>query len=493
MIPRHHTSSTAIEAQRLDGEVAAPSDAPPAEKPSNPWRLEDLLIGLMFLVFPLDAIVPLSADANTAGEGITLTHVCTVLLVGVCALRALWNKDAEPLRLLVGSVPIFFLWAELVVYALSMLYARSTKYGLEVIFQRGTVFAFYLTIVYAIRDRRGLKLAIGCFVGSALFCMIAGTYEMATGKPVIDEQRISATMARSGLQKVEGGGFRIHGLGYEPDMHGAQLIIQMGLMLYLVSLPRTWGVWLAGLAFWFWAMANVVATSSRAAWLGLGVTLATFLLIAPLRRKLVIIGAAGAVLASVFLVLVVAFPDLGVVSVLKGKKGTKSFSTRFRAEMIEMSYAMGRQNLLLGVGTGNFADEYSRFSKLAPIVPRKVVPTPHNIYMAIFAENGLIGLFVYSMVHLTICLQILWCFWKAKDTETRLLAAGLFASLLGFVHCLNFYTMWGNKYGYAVMAFAGALARVMDQEFKEAATGVPLLASRREDHAPVAPIRQMAT
>src|SRR5262245_60146256 len=123
MLARQPTSSTAIETHGLDGRVAAPSDAPPADKPSNPWRLEDLLIGLMFLVFPLDALVPLSADANTAGEGITLTHLCTVLLVGVCALRALWTKDGEPLRLLIGSVPIFFLWAELVVYALSMLYA----------------------------------------------------------------------------------------------------------------------------------------------------------------------------------------------------------------------------------------------------------------------------------------------------------------------------------------------------------------------------------
>jgi len=421
---------------------------------------------LTLLVFPLDALINIGG-AGSGGEGINATHVFTLLLFMVCAVKIWWNRDTRPFQYLYRNVIPLLILAYLGINIFSMLVSRTPQNGIMPILQRISTFMFYVFIVYVAKDRRTLKRCIIWFVSSSILASFAGSYEIVTRKAVVEGVRISETTVREELQAGPTGKFRIQGLSKDPDQHGAQLIIQLGCLLYLTMCAPWWKWKLVLCLLLLMVMGNVVACSARAVWLGLAVVLAVFFALAPLRRKMLVALGAGGVLVAAFFFLIIFFPQLEIIPRMFGHQDTGHYSTHFRYEMFEMSLKMGEENPWFGVGTGNFEIEYRRLVRDIPYLPRRIAYVPHHVYMGVLAENGLPGLIVYSLMHLAIILQLLTCFIRARDREAKLMAIGLLSAFAGFMVCANFYHVWGSKYAWAVMSFAAALSLVLKKEERD--------------------------
>ena len=434
-----------------------------SQQHSKHIRLELVLLMATFIVFPLDEWLATVVFGKVGtDDGITAAHMFTMLLLVVCGWKALWKRDSEPLRLPVSRSVTIMIMAYIGATILSMLVSRFPSNSIGFVIQRISTFVFYLLILYIVRDRRDLHLCVAAFVTGALFAGVAGGYEILTGNSVLPEFRFSETLHRVGLAAEATGSYRVQGLSREAGRHACQLLLQLGLALYLLWIARRWHKRMAIGTLVALILVNVIAASSRSLWLGLFIVLATFLLAAPLPRKKLTLSAGAAVLVTVFMLFIVFFPQVAVKDRLFSIRDAGSFSTHHRKNMLLLSIEMGRLNPWLGIGSGNFMQEYQRFAHKFPFLPMRVANPPHNAYTGLFAENGIIGVIVYITMQLFVLWQIVVVLLSSSDQQSKFLAAGLLAAFIGFLYTLTWGVMLGSKYGWTIMAFTGALSKMSD-------------------------------
>jgi O-antigen ligase len=419
----------------------------------------------VFFVYPLDWYFEIGAGITVQeSEGITLTDIFSVMLVATCFWKVFLTKDGSILRIPFSTPVTFLIMMNIGVMLLSTMVSKAPSQSLGVALQRVTLLVFYILVVYLAKDRRKLRFMIMAFVSSAILTIIAGSYEIITQESVLGEQRYSATLVRRGLAVEESGTFRVQGFNPEPDGHATQMLMQLGLLLYLIYWLRSAKARLVGLVIMLLMQVNIVATGARGTWLGLVIVMGAFLVFAPLPRKRRLITGALALGIAGSIALVALFPDLAVKSRFLGKSTEGNFALRVRGNLIAVSFEIWRQNPWLGVGPGNFRYAYPQAVRVVPSLSRAVVPAPHNIYMAVLAETGIVGLAFYLALHLAVFWQIYNCIRNAPDEDAKVMGVGIFVSFLVFTYCLNFYSLAGSKYGWAVMAFAGAFYKVLIDE-----------------------------
>ncbi len=71
-------------------------------------------------------------------------------------------------------------------------------------------------------------------------------------------------------------------------------------------------------------------------------------------------------------------------------RGSSEQSVSERFLMWQSAYNMGRDNLLFGVGKGNYLEKYSQ-EYISPLCKEPPHDHPHNIFLQVFAEMGLVG------------------------------------------------------------------------------------------------------
>jgi O-antigen ligase len=82
--------------------------------------------------------------------------------------------------------------------------------------------------------------------------------------------------------------------------------------------------------------------------------------------------------------------DATVYSVTNYKEN-KNTSIGYRLTFLINSFELVKRNPIIGVGTGDFPDEYEKFNSInSPDIPTTV--QPHNMYMLILTQLGVVGL-----------------------------------------------------------------------------------------------------
>lgn len=78
-------------------------------------------------------------------------------------------------------------------------------------------------------------------------------------------------------------------------------------------------------------------------------------------------------------------------------------------------------------------------------VDHRIVPWPHNLYLEVLAEQGIVGFFAFSFL-IAFGLFKVWNLRKAESTEIKILSNGAFASFIGFCFAgafeLTFLRQW---------------------------------------------------
>jgi O-antigen ligase len=159
---------------------------------------------------------------------------------------------------------------------------------------------------------------------------------------------------------------------------------------------------------------------NRGAWLALAVALLVLLLEGRYRRVLV------PILLAALLVALLYWQLLSTSAVIT-ERLTDPNSVRFRLSMLEIGRKMVAENLLFGVGLGNFSYYYIEYGGHWETLAYDL-PTPHNSYLLILSTMGLAAFVPYVLILLVVAAKMATVLWRRRKDERvdrALLVSGL--------------------------------------------------------------------
>jgi O-antigen ligase len=329
---------------------------------------------------------------------------------------------------LVWALVLFAGWAlASVIWAEEPLIARTTamRFVLN--------FALFPIVYAALRGVREAQWLFCVYIGGALFS--AGYGFLTSG--LSDDGRLS-------------------GSGVNPNQLGGLLIVSVVMSLALAC-NRQWALPVRALLVVASAASGMalIATASRGALLGLVVsTLVAPLLIGKGRR----LRAAGVVgLAAVIgIVCVLALAPAGTLSRYKSAE----HSGTGRVDLWTVGLRMVEDKPVRGVGAGNFQTSSIHYLLRPGTILRDdfIVDEPkvaHNIYLAVLAELGVVGLAIFLFI-LGYCLRCALVgarlLQRAGDLAGEVIARGLLIALVGLLAADFFSSQLYSKQLWLLLA-----------------------------------------
>ena len=169
------------------------------------------------------------------------------------------------------------------------------------------------------------------------------------------------------------------------------------------------------------SITTVYLTKSFSGWLGLGAGIFVLLLLAPIKRKIKIISVCVLlILSGLFIYAQKNNPKFQAIKNFQGRTAIHS-----RIQIWKTSIEIIKDNPILGIGLGNFHQKYIEY------LPQKIdnpleyaVIKPHNLYLNLWLETGLLGLISF------IWLIIIFYKQNSKASSLQLIAYGSMAGLL---------------------------------------------------------------
>jgi len=130
--------------------------------------------------------------------------------------------------------------------------------------------------------------------------------------------------------------------------------------------------------------------------------------------------------------LIIFFTSLVIIAVLLGSVNQSQISTiSERLLLTQAAFDIAVKNPLFGVGSGNFIKEIADLNLFSQSEVRLLQPV-HNIFLIILAENGIIGLILFSLLVLITLRNV-----NSKKKIGLFLSILVFASLDHFFWTLN--------------------------------------------------------
>ncbi|MCX5147255.1 MULTISPECIES: O-antigen ligase family protein [unclassified Streptomyces] len=345
------------------------------------WPLLPLAATVLLLLAPIAA-----GDASTSGK-VGPADAASLLLVFVCAVQALRGRVRElsPLGVLVLGVPAVGL-------AVATATAGDPHAALPGFVRYLQVFVLVpAAIVLLVRDAGEFRLAAGCFVVLALVQGAVGVVQYAT---------------HTGAS-YQGADVRAVGTFGPGDVMGMATVVAYGLVVATAAalapgLPRRVRQLAGGAALVL--VVPLVLSFSRGAWIATAGTAVLVMLLAGIRRALKVLlalAAAGVVLVG----------GLGVGSAMVVERLTSitqvssapDQSVTDRYTMWAAAESMWRERPAVGVGLKGFPANRDGHSSLGlssgsdtagagQAYIRQPLLSPHNMYLLVLSEQGLVGL-----------------------------------------------------------------------------------------------------
>ncbi|MEU9336753.1 O-antigen ligase family protein [Streptomyces sp. NPDC048290] len=336
-------------------------------------------------VWPVVAVIAL-LGLPSAGGGAGPADALSALVVGFCAVRLL-RARRRPLSRTAAAV----LALPVVGLAVAAAGASSAGAGLTGLGRYLQIFVLVpAAVALLIRDRADFRLLAWAFVALAGWEGAVGVHQYVTGTGASYQGQLIRAVGTFGAQ----------------DVMGMATVVSLGLVcatgLALGDAPARQRALATGCAL---ALALPLALSfSRGAWIATAVTCALQLALAGPRRALKV----GAALLAAGVVLV---GGLGVGSAMLQERissigqvtDAPDQSVTDRYAMWAAATAMWREHPVTGVGLKGFPEHRDAHASLAlssgsdtesagEAFRRQPLLSPHNMYLLILSEQGLLGL-----------------------------------------------------------------------------------------------------
>ncbi|MFD5157672.1 O-antigen ligase family protein [Streptomyces hawaiiensis] len=370
----------------------------------------------------LAVVVLLALPPGPGGEGgAGPADAVSALVVLFCAVR-LVRERRRPLSRTAAVV----LGLPVLGVAVAAMGAVSPGEGLTGLGRYLQVFVLVpAAVLLLVRDRGDFRLLAWSFVGLAVWQGAVGVHQYATGTGASYQGRPVRAVGTFGAQ----------------DVMGMATVVSLGLVcavgLALGSAPVRQRV--VALACALVLLPPLALSFSRGAWIATAVTCAVQLLLGGVRRAL----ATGAVVAAAGVILVGGF-GVGTamlqerISSITQVADAPDQSVTDRYTMWAAATGMWREHPLAGVGLKGFPEHRDSHASLAlsagsdtegagAAFRKQPLLSPHNMYLLVLAEQGLIGLLALAGGWLALLLCAVRALWRTRRARAPGLDCGLVA------------------------------------------------------------------
>jgi O-antigen ligase len=387
------------------------------------------------------------ATEGAAGAPSMAKFVGMFLVLGWLGSMMLDRSEERASRdLLAGNPMLVLLLGLFLCWSLfSLLWAEDPAVAQEITIRFALLFVLFPIVVAAIRTER----AVVCLYTVMITCAL-----------------IAAAMAWGA--QVQGNSGRLGGDGFNSNELGLYLIASTVLAASLAFNRRlsSPGRFLALVAAVLSPMA-LVLTGSRGAFIGLVAALAVTPLAARRGRRLATLAVVGVLGLAAFAVLgaLASTPSVKRVTSLGAEGGSG------RVDLWRIGLRIVDDKPMTGVGAGNF--EVSSVHYL--LVPGSIVwdeyivdkpQVPHNIYLQVLTEYGIVGLTLFLSIIgscLVCALRAAKLFRSRGSPGLEIMSRGLFLALVGMLAAEFFSSQLYNKQLYILLATAPALLAIARQ------------------------------
>jgi putative inorganic carbon (hco3(-)) transporter len=193
--------------------------------------------------------------------------------------------------------------------------------------------------------------------------------------------------------------FRVSGPIGDPNFYAQILVVIVPLAFHFMLSEKK--LILRLLAAWSLAVCSlsIIFTFSRGGAVALGAVLVCLLIYRKLRPLELILIALLIIGMAAFLPDQYSARLLTIAQIGTGQTDVREeVSLRGRLSELLVSWQMFNDHPLIGVGVGNYPQYYQSYSRQVGLDPRTENREPHNLFLEVAAETGIIGLSIFFLV-----------------------------------------------------------------------------------------------
>jgi O-antigen ligase len=382
-----------------------------------------LVIGLMMAIYirpnlGADVLI-IAVFANISRQftdrGLPSINKPLVVLVAVAILVRYLYAGSMPTGRRKTTAIEGYLFLFFIVTAFSYLVASDKGRAIDAILDLGKDIVIIYSIFFTLRRPEVWKQSAWIIILITAFLCLLGTYQVVSGNY---DQRFFGLAAVHQDISTSSSAWRIAGPINEPNIWGQIVVAVVPLVLSRVIHETRLSRKLLSLGILGLLLFEILNTYSRGAYLAL---LIIFVLILLGSRHKVVVGMASiglAVLAFAFLPSSYKerFQTLSLLTPSAQSGIYQEASFRGRSSEMFTGLNMFATHPLLGVGAGNYPNNYPIYSQLLGLELRSGEREPHSLYIQVLAETGIIGAIGFIGFTVTLILSL----YKARKSVERM-------------------------------------------------------------------------
>ncbi|HEX6287615.1 MAG TPA: O-antigen ligase family protein [Herpetosiphonaceae bacterium] len=395
-------------------------------------------------------------------------------LAGLLALTLIVRRFTGRRTGFVSDTTTWWMLAYLIVIGVGLWYARSPARVLQLLNDFAKDLVLYLVLINLITSKKNLErciwllLAVGALLGTlTMYQEITHNYRSDFGGLV----RTEVAQIADGIANRP----RAGGSTGEPLAFGQQLLTLVPIGLWAIIYGRS----LFARCFAAYAtvacLAGIGLSFSRSSYVALAVTLALFALHIRLNPRYIlpIVALVGVLLwiappefSARFQTLQNLLPSGDTVNI-EDQGFNSEASYRMRSIQLGIAFDMFIDHPILGVGAWNFTELYDEYVNERGVAIATSFGPPHNYYLEIAAEHGLIGLsvilgiLVLAFSRLRLAQRL---FALSGDYRLSRLAVALQIGLVGYLISAAFLHGLYSRFLWLQVSLAVAFALIATKE-----------------------------
>jgi putative inorganic carbon (HCO3(-)) transporter len=413
--------------------------------------------GLLFLVFITytrfsDVVVQVHNAPSVAKSFIA------VLILAIFIRWALFNETPTGWQMPALLVGIY----GLIGFA-SLLYAQDSELVIHTLDNYVKDALITLVVVVILKRASLFRNVIWSLIAAGIFIGTLSVFQYITKS--FDNNYWGFAVAKY-MQITTGSpnDYRIVGPVGDPNFFAQIMIVLVPLALERLLHERK--LLLKILAGWalIASFLTVVFTFSRGGFLALIVSLIIFFIIYPPRPYELLVSIGVGVILLFFIPTTYFDRILSLQNLIPGESGQINLradrAIQGRASENLTAWLMIQEHPFLGVGLSNFPSLYQDYTKQIGLAPSASARSPHNLYLEVAAETGVLGLSAFMLMVWLAIRSVLIArkqFLENKEIEYANLVTGFAVGFAGYLLAAVFVHAAFPRYFYLLIGIAYSL------------------------------------
>jgi len=270
------------------------------------------------------------------------------------------------------------------------------------------------------------------------------------------------------LQIVDAEGYRVAGPIGDPNFYAQIMVVLVPLAInrmsdeksLLLKLLAAYGVLVISL--------TVIFTFSRGGFIALAIALCAAALYRPPRLSMTLVLLAVSVVSLLLLPSTFTNRFSAVTGIITGSRDIRSESSlEGRASEMITAWQMFIDHPILGVGVKNYPVFYQKYSRQLGLDDRTTMREPHNLYLEVAAETGILGLLIFFTILFYVFHNIhraMKDFALTGDADFRNMIGAYASGFIGYLAASVFIHGAYPRYLWLLVGIAFSLSNILKNE-----------------------------